>query len=75
VPERVHAAADSRLVVPLGARMRSLNVAVTVAMALGEALRQTGGFPQPDIRADGDSTKDERAQNQQNSSGEKTRGG
>jgi tRNA (cytidine/uridine-2'-O-)-methyltransferase len=25
--------------------MRSLNVAVTAALVLGEALRQTGGFP------------------------------
>ncbi|HEY6257999.1 MAG TPA: tRNA methyltransferase, partial [Xanthobacteraceae bacterium] len=25
--------------------LRSLNVAMAVAMALGEALRQTGGFP------------------------------
>jgi tRNA(Leu) C34 or U34 (ribose-2'-O)-methylase TrmL len=25
--------------------LRSLNVAVSLAMVLGEALRQTGGFP------------------------------
>jgi tRNA (cytidine/uridine-2'-O-)-methyltransferase len=36
-------AADQRLVVPIVPGLRSLNVAVTVAMALGEALRQTGG--------------------------------
>ncbi|HEX7789529.1 MAG TPA: tRNA methyltransferase, partial [Afipia sp.] len=35
-------ATDERLVIPIAAGMRSLNVAVTVAMALGEALRQTG---------------------------------
>lgn len=42
VPDDVAAAADERLVIPIAAGMRSLNVAVTVAMALGEALRQTG---------------------------------
>ena len=31
--------------VPLRAGLRSLNVAMTCAMAVGEALRQTGGFP------------------------------
>jgi len=43
-PEAVHAAADARLVVPMTAGERSLNVAVTAALVLGEALRQTGGF-------------------------------
>ena len=42
VPNDVHDAADERLVVPIAPTMRSLNVAMTVAMALGEALRQTG---------------------------------
>lgn len=42
VPRAVHAAADARLVVPMGAGARSLNVAVAAAMVLGEALRQTG---------------------------------
>jgi tRNA (cytidine/uridine-2'-O-)-methyltransferase len=41
VPERVHAAADARLVIPIKPGMRSLNVAVACAMALGEAMRQT----------------------------------
>jgi tRNA (cytidine/uridine-2'-O-)-methyltransferase len=44
VPEAVHAAADARVVIPLKAGMRSLNVAVAAAMILGEAVRQTGGF-------------------------------
>jgi tRNA (cytidine/uridine-2'-O-)-methyltransferase len=44
VPEQVHAAADARLVIPLRPGLRSLNVAVAVAIAAGEALRQTGGF-------------------------------
>ena len=42
VPERVHAAADARLVIPIRPGMRSLNVAVACAMALGEAMRQAG---------------------------------
>jgi tRNA (cytidine/uridine-2'-O-)-methyltransferase len=45
VTAAVRAAADARLRIPLAAGMRSLNVAVAAAMALGEALRQTGGFP------------------------------
>ncbi|KQO77763.1 MULTISPECIES: tRNA (cytidine(34)-2'-O)-methyltransferase [unclassified Methylobacterium] len=48
VPEAVHAAADARVVVPIRADLRSLNVAVCAAMILGEALRQTGGFPRSD---------------------------
>jgi tRNA (cytidine/uridine-2'-O-)-methyltransferase len=45
VPAEVHAAADARLVIPMAAGARSLNVALAAAMALGEALRQTGAFP------------------------------
>ena len=44
VPDEVFAAADARLTIPLRTGMRSLNVAVAAAMALGEALRQTGAF-------------------------------
>jgi tRNA (cytidine/uridine-2'-O-)-methyltransferase len=40
VPDPVHAAADVRLVVPMQPGLRSLNVAMTCAMAAGEALRQ-----------------------------------
>ena len=43
-PEAVHAAADARLVIPMRPGLRSINVAMVAAMALGEALRQTGGF-------------------------------
>jgi len=46
VPEAVHEAADERVTIPMVAGMRSLNVATAAAMVLGEALRQTGGFPQ-----------------------------
>jgi tRNA (cytidine/uridine-2'-O-)-methyltransferase len=42
VPDDVVAAADARLVIPIAPGMRSLNVATAAAMALGEALRQTG---------------------------------
>jgi tRNA (cytidine/uridine-2'-O-)-methyltransferase len=45
VPAAVHERADARILVPMRAGLRSLNVAVAGAMALGEALRQTGGFP------------------------------
>ena len=45
VPEPVHQAADARIRVPMQPGLRSLNVAVTAAIVLGEALRQTGGFP------------------------------
>ncbi len=47
VPEAVHAAADARVVVPMRAGMRSLNVAVAAAMVVGEALRQhrAAGLP------------------------------
>lgn len=44
VPEAVHQAADARLRIPMEAGARSINVALAAAMALGEALRQTGGF-------------------------------
>jgi tRNA (cytidine/uridine-2'-O-)-methyltransferase len=45
VPEEVRAAADARLRIPLRQGLRSINVAQAGAMALGEALRQTNGFP------------------------------
>ncbi len=45
VPDDVHAAADARLVIPMRKDLRSINVAIACAMAVGEALRQTGAFP------------------------------
>ena len=42
VPDEVASAADARLAIPIKAGLRSLNVAMAAAMALGEALRQTG---------------------------------
>ncbi len=47
VTDAVHDAADARLLIPMQPPARSLNVAVAAAMVLGEALRQTGGFPAP----------------------------
>ncbi|MGB7917417.1 MAG: tRNA methyltransferase, partial [Rhodomicrobium sp.] len=41
----VHASVDLRVRIPMRPDLRSLNVAVSVAMVLGEALRQSGGFP------------------------------
>jgi tRNA (cytidine/uridine-2'-O-)-methyltransferase len=43
----VHARADARLRIPMRPGLRSINVAATCAMALGEALRQTHTFPGP----------------------------
>jgi tRNA (cytidine/uridine-2'-O-)-methyltransferase len=45
VPEAVHQQADGRIRVPMRSGARSLNVAASAAMVLGEALRQTSGFP------------------------------
>ena len=51
VPEEVHAAADARLVIPMRPGLRSLNVAMSCAMAVGEALRQTDELPPAPTRA------------------------
>lgn len=45
VPEHVHALAACRLKIPMRQDARSLNLAVAAAILLGEALRQTDGFP------------------------------
>lgn len=42
VTEEVHQAADARLTIPMRAGTRSINVALSVAMVAGEALRQVG---------------------------------
>jgi tRNA (cytidine/uridine-2'-O-)-methyltransferase len=46
VPPEVHARADLAVRIPLRPGFRSLNVAVAAGIALAEALRQTGGFPE-----------------------------
>jgi tRNA (cytidine/uridine-2'-O-)-methyltransferase len=45
VPDEVHAAADMRLLIPMTPGARSINVALSGAIVLGEALRQTGAWP------------------------------
>jgi tRNA (cytidine/uridine-2'-O-)-methyltransferase len=42
VPDEVQEAADVRLKIPMRAGLRSINVAMTCAMAVGEAMRQMG---------------------------------
>ena len=49
VPPEVHAAADARIRVPMRPGLRSLNQATAAALVLGEALRQTGGFPEDGV--------------------------
>ena len=45
-PPEVHAAADLRVRLPMAPGCRSLNLVTALSMVLGEALRQTGGFPE-----------------------------
>ncbi len=45
VPPEVAQAADERVLIPMRPNLRSLNVALAAALALGEALRQTGLLP------------------------------
>lgn len=45
VPDNVHQSADARIHVPMRPGLRSLNIAVTAAIVIGEGLRQTGAFP------------------------------
>ncbi|NGO62611.1 tRNA (cytidine(34)-2'-O)-methyltransferase [Rhizobium daejeonense] len=40
VPDNVHDAADARVIIPMVAGQRSINVAMSAAMIAGEALRQ-----------------------------------
>jgi len=48
VPDAVRAAVDGAVRIPMMRHMRSLNVAATAAMVLGEALRQTNQLPDMD---------------------------
>jgi tRNA (cytidine/uridine-2'-O-)-methyltransferase len=45
VPAAVREACDAAVAIPMKPPLRSLNVAVAAAIVLGEALRQTGGYP------------------------------
>ena len=44
-PDWLHERADARLVIPMMPHTRSLNMALAAGLVLGEALRQTNGFP------------------------------
>lgn len=46
VPDEVHNAVDARVRIPMRRDTRSLNVAISGGIVLGEAIRQTGGFGQ-----------------------------
>ena len=46
VPDEVRAACDAEIRVAMRPGLRSLNVALAAALVLGEALRQTNGFPE-----------------------------
>jgi tRNA (cytidine/uridine-2'-O-)-methyltransferase len=50
VPDEVARVADARVVIPIKPGLRSLNVAMAAAMALGEALRQTNAGIQETTR-------------------------
>ncbi|MDK1373094.1 MULTISPECIES: tRNA (cytidine(34)-2'-O)-methyltransferase [unclassified Sinorhizobium] len=41
VPDHVHERADGRVVIPMAPGQRSLNIAMSAAMIVGEAIRQT----------------------------------
>jgi tRNA (cytidine/uridine-2'-O-)-methyltransferase len=43
VPDHVHNKADGRVIIPMVEGQRSLNVAMSVAMIAGEAIRQVSG--------------------------------
>lgn len=45
VPDEVHKIADARIVIPMNEKARSINVAVSASMVVGEALRQCNLFP------------------------------
>jgi tRNA (cytidine/uridine-2'-O-)-methyltransferase len=45
VPSAVAQACDARVRIPMRAEVRSMNLAMSAALALGEALRRTGSLP------------------------------
>ena len=46
VSDAVRSSVDAHVRLPMRAQVRSLNLATSVGMALGEAMRQTGSLPQ-----------------------------
>jgi len=45
VPVAIAQASDAQLRIPMRPQVRSMNLATSAALALGEALRQTAGLP------------------------------
>jgi len=45
VPAAVAGVCDARLLIPIRPQVRSMNLATSAALALGEAMRQTGCLP------------------------------
>ena len=45
VPDFVHQAADHSVLIPMHEKARSINIALSGALVMGEALRQTERFP------------------------------
>ena len=45
VPDIVHDTADAQLLIPMNKNARSVNMAISAAMAITEGLRQINGFP------------------------------
>ena len=45
VPQSVHDMVDAELLIPMNKNARSVNMAISAAMAVTEGLRQTDGFP------------------------------
>lgn len=50
VPDSVHDCVDARIRIPMAAGMRSLNVAVSAGVVMGEALRQLHAYPQEETK-------------------------
>lgn len=48
VPNHVEQASDAQITIPMNKNTRSLNVAISAGMVLGEALRQTNAMPKLD---------------------------
>jgi tRNA (cytidine/uridine-2'-O-)-methyltransferase len=44
-PEEVHEKSDARVIIPMHADTRSINIAISASMVLGEAMRQCDCFP------------------------------
>lgn len=46
VPDHVHSQVDERVLIPMNPNCRSLNIAISLSIVLGEALRQTNHYNQ-----------------------------